>query len=279
MKRLTILCSALLSLTAFGQIENSPDLRDLQAARNVGMGGAYEAMGYGAETIAGNPAALTLYRRYQIEASGAWDIPQGYGFGTVAVADSTNELAMGLSYHFATYGGTERRYAHLTTLALGYSFGNLIHIGLATRHHVIVGSIRNTNSVSLNAGLVVRPAEWLTIGFSGHNLISVFNPDISRYFVASIAGQFFSQLSPAVDVRMDFNQPNPRIAVHAGIEWLISNTFPIRLGYQFDGIANHHYIGGGIGWFSEGSGVDLGYRHEIGGQEGKMISLTLKLQL
>lgn len=278
MKRFTLLCTAFLSLAAFGQVESSPNLSDLQAARNVAMGGAYEALGYGAETISGNPAALTLYKRYQIEASGAWDIPQGYGFGTVAVADSTNDLAMGLSYHFATFGGPERRFAHLTTLALAYSFGNLIHIGIATRHHVLVGA-SNTNSVSMNAGLLVRPVEWLNIGFSGHNLISVYNRDVSRYFVASIAGQFLGQLSPAVDVRFDFNQPVVRFAVHAGIEWLISQTFPVRLGYQYDGIANHHYISGGIGWFSEGSGVDLSYRHEVEGQLGKMIALTLKLQL
>lgn len=279
MIRFVATIAALTSLAAFGQIEMSPNLNDLQAARNVGMGGAYEAMGYGAETIAGNPAALSLYRRYQIEASGAWDIPQGYGFATVAVADSTNAVAAGLSYHFATFGGTERRYAHLTSLALAYAFGDMIHIGITTRHQVLVGA-SNTNSVTMNAGLLVRPIEWLTIGFSGHNLIGVYNRDIQRYFVASIAGQFFGQLSPAFDLHMDFNDPaKARFSFHGGVEWLISQTFPIRLGYQYDGIFNHHYIGGGIGWFSDGSGVDLSYRHEIGNQDGRMIALTLKLQL
>ena len=54
---------------------------------------------------------------------------------------------------------------------------------------------------------------------------------------------------------------------------------PVRIGYQFDGIANHQYLSGGIGWFSDGSGIDFSYRHELGGQEGRLISLTLKLQL
>lgn len=278
MTRYALSLSLCLSLTALAQVEVTPNLLDLQAARNAGMGGAYEALGYGAETIGGNPAALSLYKRYQIEASGAWDIPQGYGYGTLGVADSTNQVAAGISYHFATFGGSQRRWAHLTTLDLAYAFGDMIHIGVAVRHHVLVGA-SNTNSVSMNAGVVVRPVEWLTIGFSGHNLISVFNRDIPRYFVASIGAQILGQLTPAFDFTMDFNQPIMRYQIHGGLEWLISNTFPVRLGYEYDGIYNHHYLGGGIGWFSDGSGVDLSYRHEIGNQNGRMLVLTLKLQL
>lgn len=242
------------------------------------MGGAYEALGYGAEAIGGNPAALSMYSRYQIEGSGSWDIPQGYGFGSLAIADSTNPVAAGVSYTFATYGGSDRRYAHLTTLASAYAIADWIHLGVAARHHVLVGA-SNTNSISINAGLLFRPVKYVTFGFSGHNLIWVYNRDVTRYFVASISGQLFGQLSPAFDLRMDFNLPNPRLAYHAGLEWLIAESFPVRLGYQYDGIANHQYISAGIGWFSEGSGVDIAYRHELGGQEGRLISLTIKLQM
>jgi hypothetical protein len=97
--------------------------------------------------------------------------------------------------------------------------------------------------------------------------------------VASISAQIVNQLSPAFDLHMDFNQPDPRLSYHAGIEWLIAQTFPLRVGYEYDGIWNHQYLSGGIGWFSDGSGIDLSYRHELGGQSGKLISLTLKLQL
>jgi hypothetical protein len=276
--RLVALLSVTVAGAALAQIESSPDLRDLMHSRNMAMGGAYESLGYGAETIAGNPAALSIYKRYQIEATGSWDIPQGFGFGSLGLADSTNPLAAGIQYHFATYGGPERRWAHLTTLALAYAIADVFHLGIAARHQAIVGA-SNTNSVTMNAGLVVRPIEYVSIGFSAHNLISVYNRDVSRYFVASISGQFFRQLSPAFDLRMDFNEVNPRFAFHGGVEWLIAQTWPVRLGYQYDGIANHQYISFGAGWFNEGSGVDLAYRHELAGQGGRLISLTLKLQL
>lgn len=279
MRRTALLLLSLASSLALAQVgQTSPDLRDLQAARNLAMGGAHEAMGYGTEAIGGNPAAMTLLKRYQMEATGSWDVAQGYGFGSLGILDSTQEVSAGLSYHFATFGGAERRWAHVTTLALGYSFGELIHLGLAARHHVLLGA-SNTNSVTMNAGLVVRPAQWLTFGFSGHNLISVYNRDISRYFVASVSARILEQLTPAFDLRMDFNQVEPRLAFHGGVEWLIAQTVPVRVGYQFDGIASHQYLSAGVGWYSDGSGVDFAYRHELGGQEGRMLSLTLKLKV
>jgi len=230
-RSLGILLSLASSLAAAQVGEGTtPDLRDLQSSRNMAMGGAYEALGYGTETIGGNPAALSLYKRYQIEATGSWDVPQGYGFGEIALADSTTPWATGLSYHFATFGGVERRWAHLTTAAMAYTFGELIHVGFTTRHHVLVGA-SNTNSISINAGIIAKPVSFLTLGFSGHNLISVYNRDISRYFVASIGVLILGQLTPAFDLRMDFNQLNPRLAFHAGLEWLIAQTVPVRIGY------------------------------------------------
>jgi hypothetical protein len=279
-----LLLSACLAAPVFAQegepaaTVSGPDLRDLMHARNIGMGGAYLSMGYGAETVTGNPAALAAYKRYQIEGSGLWDVPNGMGMGTLALADSTNPLAAGISYQFATFGGLERRWAHITTLALSYALGDWIFLGLSGRHHIIVGAT-NTNSITMNAGLLIRPVQFLSIGISGHNLIYNFNPDISRYFAASVSALLFNQLTPAFDVRADFNGPAPRFAYHGGLEWLIAMTVPIRAGYQYDGIQNHHYVSGGIGWFSEGSGVDLAYRHEIGGAQGKLLALTLKLQL
>ena len=280
--RLLALLSLVVSAPAWAQlvVKSRPDLRDIQHSRNMAMGGAYESLGYGAESIRGNPAALSLYKRYQIEASGSWDIPQGYGFGTLGLADSTNPLATGVAYTFATFndGNGDRVWAHVTTLGFAYSFGELFHIGIAGQHQALLGG-SNTNSITMNAGLVFRPAEWLSVGLSGHNLIPVYNAYITRYFVASVSSQLFGQLTPCFDLRADFNQPDPRFAFHGGIEWLIAQMIPLRAGYQYDMIGGHQYVSGGVGYFSQGSGVDVAYRHELGGLNGRLVSLTLKLQL
>ncbi len=267
-----------ISVRALAADDQGPVLTDIAQSRNLALGGAYESLGYGAESVSGNPAALSLYKRYQMEASGSWDIPNGYGMATVALADSTNALAAGVAYQYVTYGAHNRRWAHLTTGALALSLADWLHIGAAVRHQVILGAT-NTNSVTMNAGLVVRPAQFLSLGFSGHNLIYNYNPDITRYFVASVSAMLLGQLSPVFDLRMDFNQAQPRLAYLGGIEWLIAQAFPLRVGYQFDDILRRQYVSGGIGYFDQGSGIDLSYRHELAGSEGRMLSLTLKLQL
>lgn len=270
---------ALAATTAAAQpVPVSPDLRDVMSARNHAMGGAFESLGYGAEVILGNPAALTLYKRYQIEGNGAWDPGLGAGYFNIAVADSTTTLAAGISYQYATYGGTERRWAHTTTLALAYPLADFLHIGVAARYNAIVGA-SPTNSVTMNAGLVVKPADFLSISFSGHNLVPNYNVDLPRYFVASVSGLFLKQLTPVFDLWLDFNQPAARFSFRGGVEWLVADTFPLRLGYQYDGIVNKQYVGAGIGYFSGGSGIDLAYRHELSNGKGQLVALTLKLQL
>jgi opacity protein-like surface antigen len=247
------------------------------------MGGAYEALGYGAEAIGGNPAAISLFKRYTIEAAGTWDVPHGDGNFTLGVLDATSSVAAGLSYHYVTYGGADsRRFAHVTTLALSVPILSMIHLGVAGRHQVLLGAT-STNSVTVNAGLVFRPADWLSLGFSGHNLIGVASVDVRRYVVASVSSLLFGQLTPAFDLRMDFNQPSTRFAYLGGVEWLIGNTFPVRGGYEYDGIADglgrRQYVSFGLGYFSNGSGLDVAYRHELGGAEGRVLAVSLKLQV
>lgn len=278
MVRLSLALACVAAVAQAAPLPVSPDLRDVMSARNQAMGGAFEAMGYGAETILGNPAGLSLYQRYQLEASGGWDPRLGYGYGTFGVADSTNALAAGVSYQFTTFGGLERRWAHITTLALAWAPADFLHLGVAARYDVLLGA-SNTNSMTVNAGLIVRPASFVTLGFSGHNLIANYNVDLPRYFVASASALLWKQLTPAFDVTMDFNQASARFAFAVGLEWLAAETFPLRLGYQHDGITGRQYLGLGVGYFDEGSGVDLAYRRELSGAGGDLIALTLKLQL
>jgi hypothetical protein len=54
---------------------------------------------------------------------------------------------------------------------------------------------------------------------------------------------------------------------------------PLRAGFVYDQIAgNAKYLSFGSGFFYQGSGVDIAYRHEIGGFNGRLIAITIKLQ-
>lgn len=274
-----LVVATLVSSTAWAQA-TPPGLIDLLHARGFAMGNAFRAHGYGVEAVDGNPAALGLFKRFSAELSGAWDPANGFGFGNIGLMDSqSSALAGGTSYTLATLGPEEnRRTVHLTTVAAAFGIADIVYLGASMRYHLIVGGVKNTNSVTMNAGVVVRPFEFITFGFSAHNLIDNFHPDITRYFVASVSGMF-GMFSPVFDLRMDFNIPGqPRFAFQGGLEWIAGSFLPLRLGYSWDGIVGSQYISGGIGFFSEGSGIDLAYRYEIGGSKGHMLAVTLKMQ-
>jgi hypothetical protein len=265
-----------LALPAYGQEKASPGLDDLMHARNFGMGGAYRSLGYGAEAVGGNPASLALFRRYQVEASGAWDPTNNFLFGEVAVADSqSSELATGISYDIITMGdGETRRTAHVNTLALAYDLFGVVAIGVAARNHIITG-YNDTNSITMNAGLVVHPFEWLSLSVSGHNLIDNYNPDIKRFFSFAASAMIAGSFTPAFELKGDFNDPIARFSVSTGAEYIVADNFPIRAGYSYDGPRDVHAISFGFGFFLEGSGVDIAYRHEINGP-GRMLAVTIK---
>jgi hypothetical protein len=249
-----------------------------QQARSFGMGGAYRGVGYGTETISGNPALISMYRRYQLELGGAWDIPNGYGFGGISIVDSaTTELAYGQSYTLVTFDSPYgRSTAHLNSTALAYPIFDWLHVGIAGRYQLIYGPYA-TNSITMNAGAAVRIFDSWIIGFSGHNLIPVASALVNPFFALSTSASF-GLFTPSFEWRMDFNAKFPRWAWAVGLEWIAGEVVPIRAGFTWDNITGQRFVSGGLGFFIEGSGVDIAYRYEIGGYQGHLIALTVKLQ-
>ncbi|MFZ5470255.1 MAG: hypothetical protein ACOZIN_12540 [Myxococcota bacterium] len=262
--------------SAFAQ--SPPDLRDLMHARNFGMGGAYRAHGLGAEAAFGNPAAVGLYRRYQLDLSGAWDATHKFGFGTLAIVDSaTSNLAAGIAYHFASVGrGSEHTNVHLNTAAFALPFGQALHLGVSARHLLMNGATE-ANAVTMDAGALVRLGGF-AVSFSGHNLVDVHNPLLSRFYnlgVAYLGGLF----TAALDVRADFGGPSPLLSYAGGVEYIIGAGLPLRAGYTTEPAQGQQWLSAGVGIITEGGGLDVAYRHELGGLTGRLIALTLKMQV
>ena len=270
-----------LSASAWAQAQTQAPvpaaLNDVMQARAFAMGGAYRGVGYGSETISGNPALLSMYRRYQMEIGGAWDIPNGYGYGNVSIVDSiSTEVAMGISYTLLTFDSPYgRNTAHLNSLALSYPITDWLHFGLSGRHQLIYGPYE-TNSVTMGLGVAVRLFDLIILGFSAHNLISVSSPLVNRYFAFAATGQL-GAFTPTFEMRMDFNAPYGRFAFAGGVEYIAAEMIPLRAGFVWDGISNVKYLSFGTGFFVEGSGVDIAYRHEIGGFGGRLLALTVKM--
>ncbi len=270
---LALVLGPLASLAAEG-----PTVRDLMQARSFAMGGAYRALGAGTEVVDGNPAAIGLQKRYLIELSGAWDPRNPFGFGSIGVLDSvTSPLAAGLSYRLVSLGtGDTQRTAHINTAAFAMPFGQALHIGVSTRHILMTGA-REANSMTGDAGLLLNLGGFV-LSFAGHNLIDIGNDEFQRYFSAS-TGFVARTFSLAVDVRGDFNEPDPRFSWGAGGELVLGGVFPIRGGYSFDALSQARRVSGGLGFLIDGGAVDASYSHELGGAKSRLLALTLRMQV
>ncbi len=282
--RSLLLIALLLSPLAHGQdvpvtAPRAEELRDFMSARGYGMGGAWRALGLGAEAGTGNPAALALFRTYRVELTGAWDWANKDAFGMLAVSDATNPLAAGVSYQLGTLdSGVQRTTVHLNTLALALPITEGLLVGVNTRYLLMRGA-RSADAITGDVGLVVRPSEFFALGASAHNLLRTEYPELAPYYTAHV-GVLAGQFVIGADVRADF-QTNEQLTLtySGGLEILLGQTFPVRAGYTYDGFTRSSQLGFGLGFLTATGGVDLAYRQDLGGEQGRLIALTLKVQV
>ncbi len=279
--RPTVLLIALCVSTA-ARAQPAEELRDILTARAYAMGGAYRALGLGTEAVQGNPAAMALFPSYRVEGTGAWDIAQKEGMLGISVLDAaTSRLAMGLDYHWVSLGrGGARSSAHLSSLGVGLPLSQAVFLGAVARYLRLSGESRYANSVTADAGLLLRLSPSLMAGVSAHNLIDTGNSELTRYFTAHV-GVLTQSLSVAADVRGDFVTDGKNTFTYAaGLEYLMGQVLPVRVGYTYDGFQRISQLSTGLGFIAEGGGgLDIAYRHDLGGPKGRLLALTLRMQM
>ncbi len=279
-RRLMLLLALCLSTPALAQ-SDVEDLRDIHSARGYGMGGAYRALGLGTESVLGNPAAMALFRLYRLELHGAWDVAGKDAFGGVSVMDGkTSALAAGLDLHVLSLrNGAGRSTAQYSTLAMAFPLTPGVLVGSSV-HYLRMTGARQANATTVDAGALLRFTDGFILGFSAHNLIDTRNPELTRYYSAH-GGLLLGLFTVAFDVRADFETREESIFTYSGgFEYILGQSLPVRLGYTYDGFHKASQIGVGLGFMTpDGGGLDLGYRHDLGGEKGRVLALTLKLMV
>ena len=272
--RMSVLLMALIApLAALGQGE--PGLPDVVNARSLGMGSAYRGTGLSTDIVWGNPAMMSVSRRYQADLSGTWDWGNRFAYAGVGVVDSqTSRLAAGVGYNLVALGkGDTRRTANVNTMAFALPILDALHVGVAGRHLLMSGA-GTANAITLDAGLVLKLGDSFALGVTGNNLIDTNHPELARYYTASL-GFVGGLFSFGGDVRADFNAPETRLVWSGGAEYVFGRGFPVRGGYSYDTLTGVHSLSVGLGFFAEGGGVDLAYRTDLNGQ-GHSLALTVR---
>jgi hypothetical protein len=255
-------------------------------AREVAMGGAYRALGTTAVGVDGNPAALALFKVFQLDAGGAWDPGNKTWYLASFVRDSqSSPLSAGYSFQFLsqqvnTPTGTTTVSGFQQVFAFALPLADYMTAGVSS--HWITESDLHINAASLDAGVAFKIATVATLGFAGHNLINTNHPvELGRYFDLS-TGLHFGPVQLALDALSNFghNQFHPKLLF--GTEVGIGKSFLIRAGVDFytrtNLLAPEWYLTAGVGFVIEKGGFDLGYRQSLTGV-GNLMVATLRIVL
>lgn len=258
---------------------------EMETPRMTAIGGAARASATGLSALYSNPANMALAQLYHIGAVAQIHPEarrQSYGGAIVDSLISSTGMAGGAGGFWTSQDrdGIDRQWMDLR-FALALPLGDIIYVGLGGRYITLKqngvgplgasyasGGLRGSNiiqTVSIDAGITVRPTPELKLAITGNNLT---NPDTALFpIMAGIgAGYDTEDFSLSADLNMEsrtYEKVNLRTRV--GGEVLLIDRLMLRLGYRFDqGQASHAFCGG-VGYVDQRFSIDASVRRSIVG--------------
>lgn len=250
-----------------------------ETPRSAAMGGALRALGFGTSAIFTNPAALSEVRLYHIQALAQVTPETGRQvYGGTIVDSVTSRLAGSFSFlgGFMDPSGIDRGFLDLR-LALSFPFSDKFMLGLGGRYLKVTQSglgpfglsqvsgglmdvgadkeagkptprLAMMNTLTWDAGIVIRPTDSLFIAVVGQNLTWTKSSLMPLTVGGGIGygGESFSIEADGIADITSWNKPTARIGL--GGEYVIAQVVPIRLGYKFDQGAKLHTLSVGTGY-------------------------------
>jgi hypothetical protein len=212
-------------------------------------------------------------------------------------------------------GGTVRseqitRTGHAAGLSLSIPLGDRFIIGATIKYlhfdttgPLPMGTVPSSitfdsvNGVTFDVGLLVRLGEKFNIAAVGYNLWDHGSRESPLSLGLAISFIPIRALSISFDALTNFTgfrtytfdpmtgQSKTSIRVTArlgpGLEWLIANKVPLRLGLVYDeGLSAKNpalYLTGGLGYVATSFGIDLGYRGKVSGGIENTLMLGVRI--
>lgn len=256
----------------------------LDGPRNIAMGGATRGDPVGNTAILSNPAGLA--RTYVYGAQVAYTrAPGKLNMGGVNVADSkTNpDVAVGLAYGylFSDSDAPDEVDGHDVKLGFAHPLiRNRLSLGVAL-HYMRFDHKEGDDleGFTLDGGVLFSLTPSLSIGLAGENLIKRDHP---RYPRRAGGGVAFSgeRFTVDLDVMGDFDSAEKTKPVYAaGLELLLSDAVPVRLGFRRDEARDRSIAGGGLGFVNAsgagGSQLEFSYEQDLDDSEQYRFTIAL----
>lgn len=279
---LTLLAAGLV-LPARASAQSFTSLRDLSSIRSAGMGNATRAFASSDEALWVNPAGISATTRFNINASTAFEPPNGlqlYSIGSIDSklnSESAFPMAGGLSYTYYRSGrGEEKRSGSIVLLGLALPLWNqAFTVGVTGKYLHLKGAV-DTNAVTMDAGIVFRPISILSLGAVGYNLVDVHSPEARRSWGFGVALGNDNSFHLAFDVKLEPNDEDKwKVSYFAGGEYLFGSAVMPRVGYTYDAIRKAHKVGGGLSVFVGILAIEGAYQYIFDG--GHFFGFTLRV--
>ena len=277
--------------------------RDLVGTRATGMGGRLVASAAGVAAPLVNPAGMSAARTYAVSAAYQYRGSDSANMLNAAVVDSvTTRVAAGLYYSFANEkprqtlalaGGSYTldlsRQTHEIGVALSMGLGKRIMLGVATRYINSQAalpddapselSLADANTVTIDAGAIVRVIDGLNFGIVGYNLVPA---DDQLYPIGLGFGVSYTMgtlLTAEFASVLDFDSDPDGITatLHGGAELFLAKKFPFRAGVMHSLYREATFLSGGIGWISRRLGIEVSLRQQIAGGADTLVAAALQL--
>lgn len=198
-----------------------------------------------------------------------------------------------------------KRQGHVTGLALSMGFGGKFMIGLTTKYMnfkttspLPKGTVPSkltqdsVNGVTFDIGLTARFAEKFNIALIAQNLWDHKSPETPTTLGIGLAVTPLPSLSINFDTAVNFTghkevtidenfdaKLKTRITARLGpgIEYLIANKVPLRLGVVWDSTLPTTYVTAGLGYQAKSFAIDVGYRGRVQNGVDNYILLGLRV--
>jgi hypothetical protein len=251
-----------------------------------GLGAATGALS-GNDGVWTNPASVAARRRYSAETMLATERRGGRTTGQYLVASVvdvlTSTVATSLVYARPLKGNQSGNYF------LGGLAGPLsdkFYLGAQARYVAIKqtaddATVTKLDVVTADAGLFWEVADYLSVGFSGFNLIPTGHATIlPRNVGGGLSVGSDTSAKVVADWRADLDRAGKTTNRYGvGTEILLGRLVPVRAGWQRDEALGTSWWSAGVGLVTaNGVGLDVGYKQSIKSPEARVIAVALRMQ-
>jgi len=243
-------------------------------ARGIALGTGLRASAVSTSALAYNPAALVLGKLYHLEGSVDYmSSYSGVALGAGIVDSSTSKVGAGIAFR-GFVSGDEGISGIDGRAAIAFPFADAVSIGIGGRYLnldyealLMNGMTEETELVegfTMDASIRVQPVPVVSLSLLAANFINLDSAAVPVLLGGGAAFAIADIASIGADLLFDVSTfDSAAVIFGAGVEVLVAQVAPIRLGYSFDTKRELHTLSGGAGYTDRSVGFDLSIQQQL----------------